>query len=84
MTTAAERRERAREEATEWVIRLGYDDPADRIAFEAWRSASVENEIAFEWAMAAWQRLDRLRVLGKPGVERIEEAVQACKSRQPV
>jgi transmembrane sensor len=37
--------------------------PADRAAFEAWRTASPEHEAVFERESVAWERLDRLRAL---------------------
>lgn len=57
-------RERIRSEAAAWVVALS--DPArdvDRAGFEAWRSTSLEHEIAFEREAAAWERLERLRAL---------------------
>ncbi len=57
-------RERIRSAAARWVVRLS-DSPSveDRAAFEAWRSQSVDHEIAYEREAAAWERLDRLGAL---------------------
>lgn len=38
----------------------------DRAAFEAWRCASLGNEIAYARAETAWKRLDRLSALRDP------------------
>ncbi len=58
-------REKVREAAAAWVVRLS--DPAcaraDRAAFERWRGESHEHEAAYEREQAAWERLGRLRAL---------------------
>ena len=65
--SAAMERERIREEAARWVVRLS-DSPGavERAEFEAWRASSIEHEIAFEREASAWERLDRLSALGPP------------------
>lgn len=46
------------------------DRPSDseRAAFEAWRAQSLDHEIAFEREAAAWEELDRLKVLRAPQI----------------
>ncbi len=65
---AASGRERLRDEAAAWVIRLSEPEitPLDRAAFEAWRDSSPEHEVAYEREAATWERLDRLQAL-RPG-----------------
>jgi transmembrane sensor len=57
-----------KDEAAAWVVRLSGPDctAADHAAFDAWRDASPEHEVAYEREAATWERLDRLQAL-RPG-----------------
>lgn len=76
---AASGRERLRDEAAAWVIRLSEPEvtPVDRAAFEAWRDASPEHEVAYEREAATWERLDRLQAL-RPGASAPEPDLLAA------
>lgn len=62
-------RDQLNTEAAQWVVRLS-DAPSaeERIRFEAWRTACVEHDIAYERELAAWERLDRLASLRAPKI----------------
>lgn len=77
-------RERIRDEAAAWVVRLSdssSDD--DRMAFEAWRAQGVEQEIAYERAMAAWERLDRASALGGGAVADADLLAPVARAPKP-
>ena len=78
-------RERIRDEAALWVVRLS-DAPShnDRAAFEAWRDQGVEHEIAYERAMAAWERLDRASALSVGATPNANLLASPARPRQPV
>ena len=64
---ASAQRQRIRDEAAGWVVRLSEPCAPDlRAEFEDWRDASIDHEIAFEREMAAWERLDRAKALRAP------------------
>jgi len=65
MDVATAERERVREAAASWAVRLSDPEVTDetRAAFEAWRAASPAHEAAFEREAAVWSRFDRLRAL---------------------
>ena len=80
-------RERVKEEAALWVVRLSESvDPREQAAFEAWRAQSVEHEIAYEREAAAWERLDRAAALRDPsfavGGERLSALLTPPRPRR--
>ena len=69
-------KERIREEAATWVVRLAdSSSDKDRIQFEAWRAQSVDHDIAYLMAAQDWQRLDRVKALFTPEVSRNPDAL---------
>ena len=62
-------KERIREEAATWVVRLAdSSSEEDRIQFEIWRGQSVDHDIAYLMAAQDWQRLDRVKALFTPEI----------------
>lgn len=60
MTIISAQSHRAKDEAAAWLARLQRDDvaEADGLAFEAWLTASPENNIAYRAALAIWHEFD--------------------------
>jgi transmembrane sensor len=53
-------REAIAEEAATWVVRLSESsDEALRADCRTWRKANIQNNLAFQKALAAWERMDR-------------------------
>ena len=86
-------KERIREEAATWVVRLAdSSSEADRARFEAWRTQSVDHDVAYLMAAQDWQRLDRVKALATPEIARDPDALfekdsrpvsQAVRGRKP-
>ncbi len=77
-------KERIREEAATWVVRLAdSSSDEDRKQFEAWRAQSVDHDIAYLMAAQDWQRLDRVKALFTPEISRDPDALFEEEKRQP-
>ncbi len=77
-------KERIREEAATWVVRLAdSSSDEDRAQFEAWRAQSVDHDIAYLMAAQDWQRLDRVKALFTPDMSRNPDALFE-EDRRPV
>ena len=77
-------RERIRDEAAAWVVRLSDSSSEDdHRAFEAWRAQGVEHEIAYERALAAWERLDRAGAFGGGSVPDPDLLASAARAPRP-
>lgn len=78
--SAKSRRERLKDEAAAWVVRLSDVGATSEVrkAFERWRSTSFEHELAYEREAATWARLDRLQAL-TPGQEKPDPDLLASR-----
>lgn len=77
-------KERIREEAATWVVRLAdSSSEEDRAQFEVWRSQSVDHDVAYLVAAQDWQRLDRVKALYTPEIARDPDALFE-EDRRPI
>ncbi|EIZ80063.1 anti-FecI sigma factor FecR [Novosphingobium sp. Rr 2-17] len=79
-----QQREQLKTAAALWVVRLSQaPSDEDRARFEAWRATSIDHEIAYEQALASWERLDRLASLRAPKIVPDADLLVAM-DRQPL